>query len=315
MAIRDLFSKRESRKMKQGQEDVYQYDTLPEKFRVQVIHILLDALGRWRDGYYSSPLDHETNRWWFAIFAIMTRELGTFSLGPGRTPCDQCCDFLQRCDPRPALDLIEVAFGFVTGQSRELAPYLRTQYDLVDPDKAIDELNGRFLEAGVGYAFVGGQIVRIDSHLLHAEAVKPALRLLQDAGPNFAGPLEEFLEAYAKHRKGERKEAMAEALKSFESTMKAICTERSWLYRPEVDTAKDLLKIIFDHELVPTWLQSQFTALRSVLECGVPTVRNKKAGHGQGPLPVEVPQHFVAYTLHMTASNIVFLIESHRGIG
>ena len=32
MAIRDLFSKRAARQRKQGQEDVYQYDDLPQAF-------------------------------------------------------------------------------------------------------------------------------------------------------------------------------------------------------------------------------------------------------------------------------------------
>jgi hypothetical protein len=49
-----------------------------------------------------------------------------------------------------------------------------------------------------------------------------------------------------------------------------------------------------------------------LLEGGLPTVRNKNAGHGQGPTPVSVPDYLVAYALHMAAANIVLLIQAHR---
>ncbi|MDE2740031.1 MAG: hypothetical protein OXI58_00435 [Gemmatimonadota bacterium] len=48
------------------------------------------------------------------------------------------------------------------------------------------------------------------------------------------------------------------------------------------------------------------------LESSVPTGRNKLSGHGQGTTPVSVPDHLVAYMLHMTASAIVFLAEADK---
>src|SRR5262249_48224367 len=104
------------------------------------------------------------------------------------------------------------------------------------------------------------------------------------------------------------------ALKAFESTLKAICAERRWSFDPNKDTAIKLLEIVFMHNLVPPFLQTQFTALRSVLESGVPTVRNKTSGHGQGPALTSVPDHLTRLALHLTASNIVFLIESHNAM-
>jgi hypothetical protein len=53
-------------------------------------------------------------------------------------------------------------------------------------------------------------------------------------------------------------------------------------------------------------------ALRSTLESGVPTARNKLGGHGQGTEVVEVPEHIVSYALHLTASAIVFLAEAEK---
>jgi hypothetical protein len=40
-------------------------------------------------------------------------------------------------------------------------------------------LNLRFLEHGVGYKYEAGTLIRIDSELVHAEVVKPALNLLR----------------------------------------------------------------------------------------------------------------------------------------
>jgi hypothetical protein len=54
--------------------------------------------------------------------------------------------------------------------------------------------------------------------------------------------------------------------------------------------------------------------LRSVLEDGVPTVRNKMGGHGQGPQVVDVSSHYAAYALHMTGSAIQFLIDAERDL-
>jgi hypothetical protein len=51
-----------------------------------------------------------------------------------------------------------------------------------------------------------------------------------------------------------------------------------------------------------------------LLESGVPTARNRLGGHGQGAKPTSVPDHIVAYLLHMTASTIVFLIEADRAL-
>jgi AbiJ N-terminal domain 4 len=315
MAISDLFSKRERRKQRQGEEDVFQYDDLPSQFRVQVVHIWMDALGYWREpGLYSPPSCYASNGWWTQIFQVITREKGVFNLGDGNGPFDQCQRYLLSAGVEDALDLIEVTFRFIDIVLRQLDQYERQNYHLAEPDSAIEELNGRFREHGIGYEFTEGEIVRVDSKLLHTEVVRPALQLLHGAGKQFSGPLQEFLTAHARYRQGEHKEAIADALKAFESTMKAICTARGWAFDPHKDTAKTLVQILFDNSLVPSWLQSEFAALRSMLEAGVPTIRNKTSGHGQGPVPTAVPPHFASFVLHLTASNIVFLIESNKAL-
>jgi hypothetical protein len=69
------------------------------------------------------------------------------------------------------------------------------------------------------------KLIRIDSQYVHAEAVKPAIFLLQEA--EFEGASEEFLKAHNHYSQGQNKEATAEALKTFESTLKSICNPQN----------------------------------------------------------------------------------------
>ena len=147
----------------------------------------------------------------------------------------------------------------------------------------------------------------MDFEYLHSEAIKPAIRLLYEK--RYAGAQQEFLNAHKHYRKGETKEALNDCLKAFESVMKAICDKRGWSY-PRDATARALVDVCLTNELIPSFWQSQYSALRTLLESGVPTGRNKLSGHGQGTAPVAVPGHIAAYMLHMTASAIVFLAEA-----
>ena len=153
--------------------------------------------------------------------------------------------------------------------------------------------------------------MRVDSQLLQAEAVKPALFLLCDK--QYAGANEEFLLAFEHYRHARYEEALNECLKSFESTMKVICHKRGWVFT-QTDTAKSLIDLCFKHDLVPSYLQSEFTALQSVLASGVPVVRNKQAAHRRGVEARKVPSHLVRYILHQTASNILFLMEAEQNL-
>lgn len=66
--------------------------------------------------------------------------------------------------------------------------------------------------------------------------------------------------------------------------------------------------------LIPAYLQSQFTSLKTMLETGIPTIRNKNAGHGQGADIKEVPEELASYMLHLTATNLLFLLKCEKNI-
>jgi hypothetical protein len=310
MAISDIFSKRQKR-LRGDVVDVFQYDEIPDRMRVQTVQICHEIIG-------NSSSDYRVEEAYRILVEALRREYGVFRLPPSTRYDgfeDEFCNFLLSTgSTEECLDAIELAFRFIDrivrkddhplhgyGRGAELA------------DGAIDELNVRFKENGVGYQFVeDGEIVRVDSQLLHTEAVKPALTLLNTR--EYQGPHEEFINAYDHYKHGKNKEALNDCLKAFESTMKAICDKRGWAYDPKTTTAKPLIDIMFTNGLVPSFWQTQLGSLRSLLESSVPTGRNKLAGHGQGSTPIEVPDEITAYMLHMTASTLVFLTTAEKAL-
>jgi hypothetical protein len=305
MATIDIFSKRKKREESGGVPDVYRYDVIPEALRVQVVHLWRDAFGDYEDGYGTA---FETYK---AVHDILCREYGVFRLVGddfGRANYEElCADFLLKCGTENALDIIELMFRVLWKQAR--ANQLPSRLTQRSVSALLSELNGRFREHAVGYQFESGLIIRVDSALVHAEVVKPALHLLSAEG--FQGADEEFRSAYEHYRHGKYKESLVDALKAFESTMKTICKRKAW-DAPDGAAARQLVGILFDKELIPAPMAAHFGALRTTLEAGVPTLRNKMGGHGQGEAPVDVPDYLAAYALHLTAANIVMLVEAFK---
>lgn len=310
MASLDLFSKRQKR-LRGEVSDVYSYDSIPQPLRVQIIYILRESLGDEQDYYNKSVRDL-----YELIVKSICREYGVFQLTKlpafgERIYITELFNFiLEEQNTEKVLDAVELAFRAVDNCTRDYT-YRRLDNSDEVATESIKELNYRFEEHAVGFQFEKGEIIRVDSILIHKEVVIPVLRLLNDSA--YQGVQEEFLKAHEHYRHGNSKEALNECLKSFESIMKAICDKRGWSYSSG-DTAKKLVEICLNNGLVPSFWQNHMNALRSLLESGVPTGRNKLSSHGQGSLPMTVPKYIVAYVLHMTASCIYFLAEAEKAL-
>ena len=211
-------------------------------------------------------------------------------------------------DTDRVLSQVELTFRLIEGYVSKYE-YQQSLREKTDSEDSICELNARFLEHGVGYQFESGQIIRIDSTLLHSEVMKPALHLLSQ--PEYEGANAEFLQAHKHYRHGIYKGTVSECLKAFESVLKIICHKQQWAYK-QSDNAKRLIDICFENQLVPNYQQLQFSSLRSILETGVPTPRNKASAHGQGVASITVPSHLAQYVLHLTASTVLFLSEAEK---
>ena len=300
MAIFNIFSRRQH----QGQRtspDVFQYDDIPHPLRVQILQALDDA-GQ-RVYQRTIPEYRAAGTEGMDCFAeaclILRRELGRGRLSQDRRRSRslyesqtsslrvEFADFFQECPTEHVLDAIEVAMHFI-----EYAEQNRLLDDDCSARTVAEEINARFLQHGVGYQYESGQIIVQSNSVLHTEAVKPALQLL--TAPAFQGANEEYLKAHEHYRHGRYQECLVDCLKAFESTMKVICENMGWKYN-QTDTASKLVDVCLSQGLVPTFTQQQLTSLRTLLESGVPTLRNKKAGHGQGTQRHDVPSRLAQF--------------------
>lgn len=305
MVFHKLFSQRKKDSEKEG-PDVYQYDKIAEPIKAQIEFIWDDAIG-----YYFVPAGYGThvpnnnNEGWNLIRKEVCKSKGQRTLKNQSNPKEDCLHYLfQETEIDKWLDLIEFSFSYIfqsVPKIRNLAGQSITQ----KPENAIDDLNECFLNSGMGYQFESGQIIRIDNQMVHAEIVKPALAFLSD--PRFSGPQDEFLSAHAHFRLGENKDAIVDASNSFESTMKAICDIKGWNYN-KGNRASDLIKVLRAKGFFPAYLDKSFDQLVATLSSGLPQVRNKEGSHGQGAKTKNTPQYIAAYSLHLAAAKILFLV-------
>ena len=275
MSIYDLFSKR--KKAERGEfPDVYQYDNFDRSLRTKIIHIVNDVLGS--HNYISEEYCKE-------VIKILCKEYGLFELTRryGDNYEHLFNYFLEEENTENALNVVELCFRFIDNvarKDRRIFIELRTRPESIDD--AIKELNDRFKEEGFGYKYESGMIIKVTTEITHKEIVKPVLKLLSDK--SFKGAEDEFLSAHSQYRKSENKECIMDCLKSLESTMKIICKKKKYEIK-ENATAKELIAKLFENNYIPQYLQCNFTSLQSLIESGVPTIRNRTSGHGQGEKP------------------------------
>jgi hypothetical protein len=312
VGIIETFSKRQKR-LKGEVLDVFIYDDIPTSLRIQICHIWKKCLGVEQHHYMGRKM--WSNPVYLTLHQELAAEFGLFSLGNSLLgdAATVVNFFTQNANTEQALDIIEMSFRFaINGNSDQ--QWIREWGVEISSTEAIDDLNRRFLEHGIGYMFVDGeepQLIKINNEHLHQEAVIPALQLLHQEG--FKEANGEYRKAHEHYCHGAQKECLVECLKAFESTMKTICTKRKWPHK-ETDTASTLIDICLKNGLLPSFMQAHLGTVKSALESAIPTVRNKMGGHGQGVEPKEVPQFYSEYLLHETAATIVFLVDAYKAL-
>ena len=262
------------------------------------------------------PFESPANDFYQRMHDILSYEFGEFNPeGSVNSAEEAILNFLLKTqNSDQLLKTIEYLFRFAYD---EIFAYEKTpvgkQFGLFPSKHAINsfdeiatELNRNFNENNIGYQYESGRMIRVDSQFTHQEIIKPVLIVLTD--PIYRGANEEFLSAYDHYQAGRYKESINGCLNAFESCMKSICQKRKWRYN-QTDAAKKLIDVLFNEGLLPQYMASQFGGVRSILESGIPTMRNKQSGHGQGPKVKPVPKYMARYALNLTGSNIIFLTD------
>lgn len=308
--ITNIYSKRQKR-LRGECPDVYQYDNIPIVLRRQIIMVCQNVIGKesndFINGYFAQS--RLTTTLYNDIHNILCNEYGEFKLDSNsQTNSESIFNYFLHCnDYEKCIDIIELLLQHINLLHQKYIYQLPAEGV---PQDAMNEVNYRFQEHGLGYQFEpdANEIIRVDSQLAHSEIVKPVLKLLAN-NDLYQGANDEFLSAHEHYRHQNYKESLNDCLKSFESFLKAIHEKRNWEYNKDKDTAQKLVQSCFDHDLIPKYMQTQFDSLGNLLKSGLPTTRNRESGHGQGTEVRNVPEHLASYALHLTATNLLFLAQ------
>jgi hypothetical protein len=302
----ELYSKR--KKATENPPSAYRYD-LPIEFRNQVWHIWNDTIGYLERApsrsvlYHGLELSDPRSAQIFGIYEQINKALyeehGITNL-PGLSPCHALYQWFQNADTDIALDIIQVSFQGIA--------YFESTLSAAE---AVNKLNRRFQEHAIGFRLEQGRIIRIDSEFLHAEAVEPALQLMYAEG--YAGSLDEFRLAHEHYLHGRYDDCLTNCLKALESTLQKIIELRGW-EMPGEAKFDNLFAEVKKKGLFPPFLGSHIGELKKFLQA-VAVIRNEEGAHGDGSVPNEVPDHLVAYQIHLTGSAIVFLIRCNEAFG
>lgn len=294
MSLPSLYRRRKRNRDGSG-EDIFQYKVILPQVRIQIL-LAIDNQLEGVENY-----DLSKNNIYGEIVKILREEIGTYNLVGGyvENNAKEFHSWLIGVDDIGLiLDALEVWYA-IGGL------YARRRSEGEGFERAVNKINARLLEAGIGYSFIGNQIVEKSDEFLHQETVVPALSVLCSA--RFKNANEEFRSAHAAYRAGEYEDCLTDCLKAFESVMKVIASERRWTKVDDNSTASQLVNALFENDYVPSYMQSQFNGLKTLLTSSVPTTRNKDGGHGRGTKQHSVPQSLAALQIHQTAAIIVFL--------
>ncbi|MEK4245289.1 hypothetical protein MKZ20_08090 [Psychrobacillus sp. FSL K6-2684] len=299
----ELFSRRNST---EPRNDVYEYDEIPLSFRTQFAMIISQVVNEFKYRYVT-----DSSRFWEDAEFQTQIELGLLNLESTvrynhsyNSNVNNVMSFFLSTNNKSALDVMDLLVYHHHAYSNSTYT-VKEKWQI-----ATDRINRKLKENSLGYEIVENQLIRIDNQYIHNEVVKTAIQLLCEQ--QFDAVSEEFLKAHEHYKQGDYKDAVVNAGKAFESTMKTICSKNGYNYDAQRDTANTLIKHLFDNELIPSYMQNHIQGLKQALENSAHVLRNKNGGHGQGEVVLEVDDSIVRYTLNLCASNIVFLVERYK---
>ena len=280
-------------------------EEIPIELKHQILHIVFDAFGFFpkKSNYYNFEENLIISNY-REILKEFCAELGLLYLD---TPSWESGNlslafyeyFLKEQNLNKLFLLIEKFFE-VLKQKTNIGIYREAE----------NKINKRFKEHLLGYKLERGKIIKYNSDYLQEEVVEPALKLINNE--TFAGAEREFRQALDDYKQDNNVAALNSCGRALESTMKIICDLNKWEYDVR-DNAGDLIKKIFKkNKLTEDFFNDENEALMNVLRKGVPSLRNCKSGHGSGSQEKEIPDFYVDYMIHTTATAIIFLINAYE---
>lgn len=280
--------------------DEYVYDEIPEPVRGHVHNVARDLIQKYCGSTSQSVFSSSCEKLYDECGWPYEKPLYGYSFRES--------DFkkqLMETDPTEFIDFIDI-IGY------EVYRIFETRDGGV-PTEVIDDfekLNGYFRRNKFGYQFINGRIARFDQTVVFEKITKPAFEILYNN--EFEGAEDELREAYKDYGKGKNKDAIQKANNAFESTMKVICQGMKYEGYKGDETAKILVNILKTNNFIPSYLNTNLSAIYNILSHGLPTVRNKMGSHGQGETITDIDDEFVQFALNSAATNIIFLVRLYE---
>ena len=259
----------------------------------------------------------DRSRLWSETYDRLLYSIGQPRLSKSQvyTADDDLDNFLGECSDEHFLDFVEFSFqseavwehGEAVGElivainsffQEDSLPFVLTDFSFSEVEPASAEADiAPSNQSGRLDLQTYPQIVRRDSEVVHQTAIGPTLTLLKN--PALREANNEFLKALADYRKGDYEDCVAKCGSSLESVMKVICSRRGW---PSQNDAGKLLSATIRRTSLPPFLKQPLIQIA--------TIRNELgSSHGAGTQSRNVPKHVAQYTINVTASAILLLVE------
>jgi hypothetical protein len=287
---------------------------VPEATRNRILIWCRDLYGNSRSDLGLIARGNYANQFWEEIYQGLLIRTGKLRLSETNRPAhpSDAIQYVLSCSGEEFLNFLEDIFSVecfvhVGSDSSRLVdevngilrvdnlPYCLTKF----VTETVRETSGRHAGYDVTYTRAFPKVIMIESDVLHANAVAPALVVLQK--PFFLAANREYLAALEDYRKGEIGDCLTKCGSAFESVLKVICSKKGWKYKQD-DTASALIRIV----VANTTLDGYFETLLII----VATLRNKlSTAHGAGTIVKDPAPHFAQYALNATASAILLLAQ------
>lgn len=286
--IYDTYSKRTKRnKLLQ----IEQYTEIPKTLRNQIVRILnrIIEFEEWQNLWYSfcdekGKPQNEANIDFDAQYDI-NEEYKSL-----------CHKQIEEGTIEDVFDMLDIAFQKTYESILEGREDKGTSYN-----QAGEKLNIRLEEANVGYRLENN---RIERKILHLDLALPALNILRDE--NFKHTKDNFYLAHQHYQNQNYGDCVVSASRSFESLLKALCTQQNLEHNPEGST-ESLVKILCERLFSSDKFNKKFSQSLKFL----PDVRAHFGAHGEAPQPdKETPAYMARYALHLAATNILLFMQA-----
>lgn len=194
-------------------------------------------------------------------------------------------DFLVFAYPQHVLDALEAFYRLLSDEYKH--PFLV-------------EINAVLTEENSSWRMSDERMYLVDSRFL--EALKNQIEDEMKQA-EFFGAHEEFNDALSNLLSGDIDDAIHKANCAFESALKSLLEQSE-------GAADDLLKYLRNKtDLLGAVSEKVQSAITSKVLLGLPVLRNKIGGHGQGPKPIDVPRAYGDLAINLAATYIKFLLD------